>query len=275
MSAGDAFDQEMDAIRSLTEEDELRLFRGQEPASGELAEVAAFARTLRSALLEPAPPALAAGLVPRLAEAARAGSAAPALVPRRFSVPSLRGRRPLLRIAFALAAIPVLFAGLAFAGVNLPDPARSAFETIGIELPNQPADEDDDDTEGTAKDGDSAGSATGQENSAGKRGHGRLKSNPARERGRSQGEQGKGRALGKGDLAPGKIDQVPGSQKKAPEKPVTPPAGGRPPDPPGKGDSGSEGGGAPPTALGDPGGASGGAGGSDGASGAGALHGKP
>jgi hypothetical protein len=35
--------------------------------------------------------------------------------------------------------IPLALAGLAFAGVTVPGPARSAFHSVGITLPNQPA----------------------------------------------------------------------------------------------------------------------------------------
>jgi hypothetical protein len=33
--------------------------------------------------------------------------------------------------------LPLALAGLAFAGVSLPDPAQSAFDRVGISLPNQ------------------------------------------------------------------------------------------------------------------------------------------
>jgi hypothetical protein len=45
----------------------------------------------------------------------------------------------LARVGIVVAAIPLLFAGLAVAGVTVPDVARSAFDRVGIELPNQPA----------------------------------------------------------------------------------------------------------------------------------------
>ena len=48
-----------------------------------------------------------------------------------------RSRRPALRLAAATAAAVLGTAGLAFAGVNLPDPAQKAFERAGITLPNQ------------------------------------------------------------------------------------------------------------------------------------------
>jgi hypothetical protein len=43
------------------------------------------------------------------------------------------------RVGIAVALIPLVLAGLAFAGVSMPDAARSAFHSVGITLPNQPA----------------------------------------------------------------------------------------------------------------------------------------
>jgi hypothetical protein len=216
----DAFGGEMEMIRTIREDEEL----------------AAFARTLREELLQAPTGAAALAMPVRLAEVARGsadigvtvrssenGGHSHAVRPRLGT----RFRRPLLRIAVAVAAIPLLFTGLAFAGVELPNPASHAFESIGIELPNQGA---DDDTSGAARDGDSAGSETGQENSAGKLGHGKTNPNPARSEGGAEGEQGKGRALGERDLAPGPAE-TPGSQGEAGVKPVLPPTG--PPESPG------------------------------------------
>lgn len=182
MSGNGAFEDEMDILRR----------KSQHPDD----ELSAFAQAVRTTLLEPPDPATGAALVARLAGVARESASPPPV-----AEPSV-GRRPRFalaaRVAVAVASIPFLFAGLAYAGVDLPGPADSAFEKVGIELPNQAA---DDDQEGTSKDGDSAGSATGQENSSGKLGHGKSKSNPARDGDRGHGKQGK--ALGKQGLAPG------------------------------------------------------------------------
>jgi hypothetical protein len=43
------------------------------------------------------------------------------------------------RVGIAVALIPLVLAGLAFAGVTVPGAARSAFHSVGITLPNQPA----------------------------------------------------------------------------------------------------------------------------------------
>jgi hypothetical protein len=42
-------------------------------------------------------------------------------------------------LGIAVALIPLVLAGLAFAGVAVPQPARSVFHAVGITLPNQPA----------------------------------------------------------------------------------------------------------------------------------------
>jgi hypothetical protein len=110
----------------------------------EMKEVALFTEALRAAV--PAPPSreLRATLVPRLAATARSSTIeaetqttrrAPVLEPGRP-----RSRRALVaKIAIAVALIPLLLAGLAFAGVTVPGPARDAFDSVGITLPNQPA----------------------------------------------------------------------------------------------------------------------------------------
>ncbi len=208
MSDWDAFGGEMEFSRRLTAEQTETIIAGRDPADRELAELAAFTRGLRSSLIRETRAAADAALIVRLAEAARVGAAEVGVhspnglgsSPRR---PRPRRRLALVaRVAVAVAAVPLLFAGLAFAGVTLPGPAQSVFEELGIELPNQAAGEDDD-TEGTAQDGDSAGSATGQENSAGKLGDGKSKSNPTRSRERGPGKQDQGGALGKRELTPG------------------------------------------------------------------------
>ena len=97
-------------------------------------ELAAFAHALRATYrAEPARETVARHLTEiRLAAAA---------LPATQTQPRGGGRAtPLRRLALTLAALavlPVLATGLAFAGVALPGPAGSAFERIGIELPNQ------------------------------------------------------------------------------------------------------------------------------------------
>lgn len=203
MSYDDAFQDEMGFLRRPERDPEL----------------AEFAGAVRAALLPPKAPGSAL-IVPRLAEAARA-SAPAVTAPVATRAPAPRRRLGLAaRIAFAVALLPLLSAGLAVAGVKLPGPAQSAFESIGIELPNQADDAaqnpnrgGEDGGEGEKAD-DASGTpaepgATGRENAAEKRGHGREKSNPGREKGRGGVQQGQ---------VPGNSDQAPGHTKPLPEQ---------------------------------------------------------
>jgi hypothetical protein len=104
---------------------------------GEMNEVATFMTALRAAVPTQPDPSLSADLIPRLAKAARAATIEEETrATRRHPRPRLG---LLVRIGIALAAVPLLFAGLAVAGVTVPEPARNAFEMVGIELPNQPS----------------------------------------------------------------------------------------------------------------------------------------
>ncbi len=104
---------------------------------GEMNEVALFQSALRVAVPTKPDPSLGTTLVPRLAELARASTIEQEARPVRQRP---RSRRALVaRVGIAVALIPLVLAGLAFAGVTVPSPARSAFETVGITLPNQPA----------------------------------------------------------------------------------------------------------------------------------------
>jgi hypothetical protein len=227
-------------------EDEMEFLGRQKPADDELA---AFAQAVKATLLVEPDRAAAADLIPRLAEAARASAGADRAdrVTTRRRPAARRRWMPLARVGIAIALVPLLSAGLAFAGVSLPGPANDAFESVGVELPNQAAPDGDDDSAAPgAEDGetDEAGS-TGQDNAAEKRGHGKSKSNPAREGGRANGTNGRGRALGKRGLAPGQLkpkqtggsqgsgnavgrtgSTPPGQAKVKPEKKSTSPGGG-------------------------------------------------
>ena len=111
----------------------------------EMNEVALFTDALRAAV--PAQPGreLNAAIVPRLAATARSSTIeAETRTSRRTS--ALRPGRPrsrralVARVAIAVALVPLLLAGLAFAGVTVPAPARDAFDSVGLTLPNQPPD---------------------------------------------------------------------------------------------------------------------------------------
>jgi hypothetical protein len=187
-------------------EDEMELSGRRKPADDDLA---AFAQAVRVTLLDEPDRTASATLVPRLAETARASAADGAdrggTTKRR---PAARRPRwaPALRVAIAIALVPLLTAGLAVAGVKLPAVADDAFESVGVELPNQAASDDGGDAASGAEDGGSEEpGATGQDNAPEKRGQGQSKSNPAREGGRANGTNGRGRALGKRGLAPGQL----------------------------------------------------------------------
>jgi len=187
VSGNGAFEDEMDFLGRMRQPDD---------------ELAAFAQAVRSTLVEPPDPATAALLVPRLAAAARAAAPTRPVV----TVRPQRRWATVARVAVAVASIPILFAGLAFAGVRLPGPADSAFETVGVELPNQAADHESSASSDDSVSDESVGGepgAKGKGSAAEQRGHGKEKSNKARDLGRGHGAQGKGRALGERGLAPG------------------------------------------------------------------------
>jgi hypothetical protein len=104
----------------------------------EMNEVALFENALRAAVPTRPDPAMGTTLVPRLAAVARAATLEAEAHPRRPRTAAPRSRLALVaRVGIAVALIPLVLAGLAFAGVNLPAPARDAFEKVGITLPNQ------------------------------------------------------------------------------------------------------------------------------------------
>jgi hypothetical protein len=121
---------------------------------GEMNDVALFESALRAAVPTQPDPRIGGDLVPRLAGIARTVTLVAAEEPPAASttyVPRRRSRRGLVaRVGIAVAAIPLLFAGLAVAGVTVPEPARDAFEAAGVELPNQGS---DDAPKGGTKDG--------------------------------------------------------------------------------------------------------------------------
>jgi hypothetical protein len=96
-----------------------------------------FMDSARVALTEPLDPRLEADLVRLVATEARTASAgAPT---REISAPKRRRYVLPARIAIATGSLVLAMAGLAVAGVNLPDPVNSAFEKAGVDLPNQSA----------------------------------------------------------------------------------------------------------------------------------------
>ena len=110
----------------------------------EMNEVALFERALRVAVPMRPDPLIARDLVPRLARLARAATIEAETQASRWRA-GVAGRRSRLalvaRVGIAVALIPLVLAGLAFAGVTVPAPARDAFHSLGITLPNQPSEE--------------------------------------------------------------------------------------------------------------------------------------
>jgi hypothetical protein len=278
VSGRDAFEEEM-LFSALSDEDVERLLLGQSPEASQFAEVADFARALRAMPMvlpardetdfvhELARTARSAHLDAAYSEPVSSGVGGGA-VRSRLSPPRLAA---FARIAVALAAVPLLFAGLALAHVTLPEPARKAFEAVGVDLPNQPADEQPASKKAAgAADGRGIGSEgkaspraprakeqealsnrapglqTGRGNQAATRGQGTVKANPARAGGRGNGTQGQGRALGKRGLAPGQIEppgqlHAPGQHKPSgggkavgKRKATPPPQSSKPSAPPGQ-----------------------------------------
>lgn len=148
MSGGGAFEDRM-GIRGISDAEADRLLAGDSNGGdpeARIGETAAFLRMARTALLEQPPPETEADLVRRLAETARLRAASRATM--RPARPIFRSRRRLVaKLAVAMALVPAVLAGLAFAGVTLPGAADSAFDSVGVNLPNQ---EDGDDGDGGA-----------------------------------------------------------------------------------------------------------------------------
>jgi hypothetical protein len=112
----------------------------------EMKNVALFENALRAAVPTRPDPSLGTALVPRLAEVARAATLEAETRPMQPRTAAPRSRLALVaRVGIAVALIPLVLAGLAFAGVTVPGPARDAFDSVGITLPNQPSS----DNEGT------------------------------------------------------------------------------------------------------------------------------
>jgi hypothetical protein len=154
-------------------------------------ETAMFMEALRAAVPAQPDPRFGESLVPRLAQAARAATVEAETRSARAITRPPRSRRTLVaRVAIAVALLPLLLAGMAFAGVTLPQPARSVFSAVGIHLPNQPS-ERSSSSAGTSGAGAAAsepastsGKAKGQANAEQKKHHGKGKGH-AKQHGKS------------------------------------------------------------------------------------------
>jgi hypothetical protein len=169
---------------------------------GEMNEVALFERAVRAAVPTQPDPRLGAALVPRLAHVARAATIDTETHATRRRAPFGARRRSrsrlalVARVGIAVALIPLVLAGLAFAGVNLPAPARDAFDSVGITLPNQPSSESDKSTpqsQGQSKStGNEVSDAAKRANESPEQGN----SAAAHKHARDQRAKARGKALG-------------------------------------------------------------------------------
>jgi hypothetical protein len=200
-----AYERDMGSLRALSANEQDRLLTGHAPhADAQLDEVATFMRALRAALPAQPDEHAEADLIRRLAEASAASSSAEA---NRATAGAGIGRGHarsrltfVARVGIAVALLPALMASLAFAGVSLPGPAQDAFETIGIELPNQAGDGADDDgaapKQNSAEDGVSGGGNSSEA-------HQRALQNRQKAQGKAIGHT-RGKAIGLNeDVPPG------------------------------------------------------------------------
>jgi hypothetical protein len=221
VSGGGAFEDRM-GIRGISDAEADRLLAGDSNGGdpeARIGETAASLRMARTALLEQPRPEIEADLVRRLAEAARLEAASRAT---RSARPIFRSRRSLVaKLAVAIALIPAVLAGLAFAGVTLPGVANSAFDSVGVNLPNQ---EDGDGADDDATDGGAAGPASEQPSS---KQSSQGKSDAAHQHALEQREKARGKALGhtRGE-AIGLKDLEPPSQSGDTDSPSHSNAGG-------------------------------------------------
>jgi hypothetical protein len=183
---------------------------GSNPVDGngaypnEMQEALVFMDSLRAAVPAAPDPRLRAALVPRLAATARASTLeAETRVMRRGTATAPRSaRRPrsrlatLARVGIAVALIPLVLAGLAVAGVTVPSPARSAFDSVGINLPNQPNKESGQSANDSSA--EPATQSTETESTTETTGSGTSSGNSkaAHEHARQQHNKAKGKALG-------------------------------------------------------------------------------
>ncbi len=182
--------------RNGADGDEMAFLNRPSPEDADLAE---FAPSLRATLVSAPPAGEAAAIVPRLAREARV---AHAQGPSRADRAQPSGDSRLKRVgqlALGFCLVPLVAAGLAAAGVKLPESAQSAFESVGIDLPNQnePASEVPSTSPAPAA---PAGNASGVK-------PGKAKPKPTKGRGKAKGN-GNG-----GSGSPGNSGSAPGHNK--------------------------------------------------------------
>jgi cell division protein FtsN len=207
----------------------------------EMREAALFTDALRAAVPVQPDRDLTATIVPRLAATARSSTIE---VETRTSRPTPgrrsgrpRSRRSLVAAAIAVLLVPLLLAGLALAGVTVPGPARDAFDSVGIKLPNQPSDHGrapaggDNGAQGDS--GAQGANDTSNPAQAKPKGNG-GNSGAAHDHGRKQHEKTPGKAKktppGQTKTPPGQAKTPPGQAKKtSPGQARTPPGQARTP----------------------------------------------
>ena len=226
---------------------------GDRAYEDEMNELALFESALRAVVPTRPDPRLEAALVPRLAATARAST----VEAETHAVRAGARRRPrsrlasVARVGIAVALIPFVLAGLAFAGVTVPAAARSAFDSVGITLPNQPAGDNEGTTTNTRTEpGSSHPADKGAAQSAKSEGAHKGKSAAAHQHALTQRQKARGKAIGHtrgkaigltGSTPPGHSGQTgppPHANtggSRAQVTPVTPPTPPSPPDNPGNG----------------------------------------
>jgi hypothetical protein len=227
-------------MNRTSDEDAERLLERRVPwgdGGSELGEVSIFLDAVRAEVPVPTSPAAEAALVPLLAEAARESEHGLATAPTRPLPAAAAARRGAWRprvalaakVAVAVALLPAAMAGLAFAGVTLPQPAREAMERIGLDLPNQSAVDEESTASGDEVD-DEQGAATKQSRGDGESSteHGGAESGgPARRSSRDDRGRGQNPSA---DGQPGRDSQGQGTPQLGEPAPITPPGqGGTPP----------------------------------------------
>lgn len=181
---------------------------------GEMNELVLFENALRAAVPARPDPRLGDTLVPRLAEVARAATIDAETRATRVRTAAPRSRFALVaRVGIAVALIPLVLAGLAFAGVTVPGPARTAFDKVGITLPNQPANHSEATNQGqgaTHRAGSNGSEATTNGTSAkgnSAAAHQHALEQRAKARGKALGHE-RGKAIGlKGATPPGQANK--------------------------------------------------------------------
>lgn len=217
----------------------------------EMNEVGVFTDALRAAV--PAQPSrdLTVAIVPRLATTARSSTieaeARTSRRPHRLRSGRPRSRRALVaRVAIAVALVPLVLAGLAFGGVTVPGPARDAFHSVGITLPNQPSDHrrapsaagNDSESTTVPQGGNGPSNAAhakpAGEGSGSTAAHEHARKQHQKARGEAKGHR-QGKAVGlNGSTPPGQAKTPPGQAKKTPPAPATKIPPGQAKTPPGQ-----------------------------------------